>query len=166
MVRWQWRVGLLATTLAGVGIAACESAARPGVPSAISVIVSPAGLASPQTVTPSNSTPTPSAVFTVPLDVKQITLTEADSDRSLVLHVGQRIDIRLGGDAPPYSWSPPQGSDEHVLHTLSTSTGAGGSAESLFVAIGRGGADLTATNSCAPPCTATAYVWKVSVAVM
>jgi hypothetical protein len=135
-------------------------------PSPVARAVTPFGVTSPNAVVaPSNPTVTPPVTVVVSASTKEITVTDADHDKTFVLHRGQQVKVHLGGTTPPFAWSIPQTSNDGVMHTLSAATGPGGSAEGVCQAVSDGTAEVTATEECSPPCMASAFLWKVTVTV-
>ena len=140
-----------ATTPAGFGTATASSA------SAVT-----GTLITPQTNPPPTPTPTP-----VPPNATRVTLTEADSGRSISVHGGTTIVVGLAG-SPSYAWTEPATSNAGVVARVSGAVNADGSATATFDATAPGSADLTATDNprCYPQCLPPSRLWRVAVTVV
>jgi hypothetical protein len=96
-----------------------------------------------------------------------VMLTEKDSGRTITVHAGTRIDVRLAGSGP-MTWTVPHSSDG----TIVTQTGGGqdgkGSASGSFGAAQAGKADLSATQdpNCRPQCMMPSRLWVVHIVVV
>lgn len=93
-------------------------------------------------------------------------LTESDAGRTVTVHAGTRILVRLasGGGV----WTEPVTSDGSVVTRVSSSHDAEGDASGDFRAAHSGKADLTATDSprCAPQCKVMSRLWIVHIVVV
>jgi hypothetical protein len=94
-----------------------------------------------------------------------VVLTAQDSGRTITVHAGTRILVRLSGGAV---WTEPMTSDGSVVTRISSSHDAQGDAAGDFRAAHAGNADLTATAGprCAPQCKAMSRLWVVHVVVV
>ena len=95
---------------------------------------------------------------------RTITVTAADSGRSLTLHRGERLAVQLTGPTL-YTWTEPASSNMAVLQRKSGSSG--GQASALFVATRTGRAMVTATDNpnCYPECLPPSRLFQVSLSV-
>jgi hypothetical protein len=124
---------------------------------AATVTVSPA-----QTVTPAGSrTPTPTPTVT-----GARTLTEADAGTTIVLKVGESVEVSLGAE-----YTPPSSDGPAVMRT-STSGGypTGRPVRATFRAVQRGNADISSSTDYAclhvtPSCALPQQLWSVHVTV-
>jgi len=95
-----------------------------------------------------------------------VMLTESDAGRTITVHPGTRILVRLasGGGV----WTEPVTSDGSVVTRVSSSHDAWGDASGDFRAAHSGKADLTATDSprCAPQCKVMSRLWIVHIVVV
>ena len=112
------------------------------------------------------SAPPPPATSTAPgAGSGTVTVTEADSGKSVMLHLGDRLEVQLASPSI-YIWTEPASSDESVLCRTSGSSGA--TAKALFVATINGRSTVTATDNptCYPACLPPSRLFEVSVSVM
>jgi hypothetical protein len=93
---------------------------------------------------------------------KSVTVTEADSGHSVILHKGDGLDVELSGPSN-YTWTGPASSDPGVLQQVSAKSGSAG-----FLAVGTGRATVRATDNpnCYPQCLAPSRLFEVSVTVV
>jgi len=160
------RAVLIATL---VCVAACGSPTTPSsqssgtgssleVTPAATVTVSPA-----QTMTPPGSTQTPTPTPTL---TGARTLTEADAGTTIVLKVGESVEVSLGAE-----YTPPS-SDGHAVERTSSSGGypTGRPLRATFRAVQRGNADISSSTDYAclhatPSCALPQQLWSVHVTV-
>ena len=95
-----------------------------------------------------------------------VVLTERDAGRTITVHAGTRILVRLasGGGV----WTEPVTSDGAVVTRVSSSHDSEGDAWGDFRAATAGNANLTATDSprCAPQCKVMSRLWIVHIVVV
>jgi hypothetical protein len=94
-----------------------------------------------------------------------VVLTESDAGRTITVHAGTRILVRLSDGSV---WTEPATSDGTVVTRLSSAHESQGGATGDFRAAQAGRADLTATASphCAPQCKVMSRLWVVHVVVV
>jgi hypothetical protein len=97
-----------------------------------------------------------------------LTLTNADTGRTLSVYVGTTIRVRLATDDVPGSqWTVPSASSDSIVVRT---TGSGGStAAATFSAKAAGTARLSAVDNpptCTPACGRPGEVWRVTIVVI
>ncbi|MEU3404993.1 hypothetical protein ABZ766_13760 [Streptomyces sp. NPDC006670] len=102
----------------------------------------------------------------------RVVLTNADDGRTVSVHTGDDIEVRLTGQRQNglnYTWRVPQSSDPAVLHRTAGGTTPTGSATAVFHAEKDGTATITSAKSCRPDpgrtCPLVVTPWKVTVEV-
>lgn len=94
-----------------------------------------------------------------------ITVTQADSGHSYVLHIGDHLVVQLSGPSN-YTWTEPTSSDHAVLNPTGGSSGANASADFLAVAMGTAKVMATDNPNCYPQCLAPSRLFEVSVSAV
>ncbi len=94
-----------------------------------------------------------------------ITVRDADSGRTFVVHRGDQLIVQLSGPSL-YTWDEPVSSDDPVLHRTTGSSGA--SATATFVAAAPGHARVAATDNpnCYPRCLPPTRLFQIDVSVV
>ena len=99
----------------------------------------------------------------------EITVTEADSGRTVHLHIGQRLRVVLGGRSE--QWHRPLSTGPSLrLGTVSGGYPSNRPADAVFLAIRAGTASVTSMTDhpclhAQPPCTIAQRVWSVHILV-
>jgi len=116
-------------------------------------------------VAPSSTSPAPSYIRACPPWPGMVMLSERDSGRTVTVHAGTRILVRLSGGGV---WTEPVTSDGTVVMRVSSTHDAQGDASGDFRAAHGGNANLTATDSphCAPQCKVMSRLWVVHIVVV
>ncbi|MFJ9613593.1 hypothetical protein [Streptomyces noursei] len=101
-----------------------------------------------------------------------VLLADADNGRTLTVHTGDVIEVRLTGErtgGTTYAWSAPVAGGTAVLRRTTAGVTPAGGTTGRFVAAGRGTATLTARRTChASPgslCAHHVLLWKATVTV-
>ncbi|GGX33378.1 hypothetical protein [Streptomyces noursei] len=101
-----------------------------------------------------------------------VLLADADNGRTLTVHTGDVIEVRLTGErtgGTTYTWSAPAAGGTAVLRRTTAGVTPAGGTTGRFVAAGRGIATLTARRTChASPgslCAHHVLLWKATVTV-
>jgi hypothetical protein len=95
---------------------------------------------------------------------RTVTVTGADSGRSIALHRGDRLIAQLSGPSP-YTWTEPISSNQAVLQRTAGSSGS--TATATFVVRAKGKVQVTAIDNpdCYPQCLPPSRVFEVGVSV-
>lgn len=93
---------------------------------------------------------------------RTLVVTQTDSQRSYVLHRGDRLIVRLT-NASVYRWSEPTSANQAILRRLS-----GSSATATFVANANGTVRVTATDTptCYPQCLPPSRLFEIQITVV
>jgi hypothetical protein len=95
---------------------------------------------------------------------RTVIVTQADSGRSLTLHKGDRLGVKLSGPAA-FTWTEPVSSDPAVLRRRTGSSGADASATFLAVSLGKVTVTATDNPNCYPRCLIASRAFEVGVSI-
>jgi hypothetical protein len=92
-------------------------------------------------------------------------VTQADSGRRFVMHVGDHLVVKLTGPAI-YTWSEPTASHPTVLQRKSGSSGSAASATFVAITTGRSAVAATDNPNCYPQCLPPSRLFRITVRVL
>ncbi|MCW7940669.1 hypothetical protein AAW14_01125 [Streptomyces hygroscopicus] len=103
--------------------------------------------------------------------LSRVTLTNGDDGRTISVHTGDEITVRLKGivgDGEMWRWSVPKSSAPAVLRQIAGGTSPNGDSQAVFRVSGVGTSDITAQKACQVTrpghmCPHIVTRWKVTV---